>query len=126
MPVTPKEILDSAVGRGEAEVDWRNACSRAYYAGFHRCRQIANVLEPHADTAGREAHRVVADILTESSRARPAIGLGYMLRQCRGLRNAADYDVEDNFRLEACLAAIQIGEDILARADRIVPAGLVR
>lgn len=127
MPVTPKEILDSAValGRGEAEVDWRNACSRAYYAGYC-CRQIANALEPHADTAGREAHRVVADILTESSRARPAIGLGYMLRQCRGLRNAADYDVEDNFRLEACLAAIQIGEDILARADRIVPAGLVR
>ena len=57
MPVTPREILDSAValGRGKAEVDWRNACSRAYYAGFHRCRQIANALEPHADTAGPEA-----------------------------------------------------------------------
>ena len=128
MPVTPREILDSAValGRGKAEVDWRNACSRAYYAGFHRCRQIANALEPHADTAGPGAHRVVADILTEPSRARPAAGLGYTLRQCRGLRNAADYDVEDNFPLEACLAAIQTSEDILARADGIVPAGLVR
>ena len=128
MPVTPREILDSAValGRGEAEVDWRNACSRAYYAAFHRCRQIVHAYEPHVDTAGAEAHRVVADILTEPSRERVAVGLGYMLRQCRGLRNAADYDVDDDFRVEACLATIQTSQHILARADGIAPAELLR
>lgn len=48
MPVTPDEILDSAIkhGSGEAEVDWRNACSRAYFAAFHRCRQIRRPSNP--------------------------------------------------------------------------------
>ena len=56
MPVTPDEILDSAIklGSGEAEVDWRNACSRAYFAAFHRCRRIAEGFEPHVELGGSD------------------------------------------------------------------------
>lgn len=123
MPVTPNEILGSAIalGRGEAEVDWRNACSRAYFAAFHRCRQLAEAYEPHVETAGSNTHRIVVQILTEPSRGPEAVGLGYMLGQCRKLRNRADYDVEDEFRRTSSLGAIQTSEDILARADAIGP-----
>ena len=67
MPVTPDSILESAaaMSEGDAEVDWRNATSRAYYAAYHRCRPLATVRDPHADLSTRESHRVVYDILVE-------------------------------------------------------------
>lgn len=123
MPVTPNEILDSAItlGGGEAEVDWRNACSRAYFAAFHLCRQIAEVFEPHIELGGSDTHRLVFEILTESSRGSASIGVGYMLDQCRKLRNRADYDINDEFRRASCMSAIETGRDILERADAIGP-----
>lgn len=123
MPVTPAEILDSAIklGSGEAEVDWRNACSRAYFAAFHRCRQIAEAFEPHVELGRSDTHRLVFDMLSERSRGPAAVGVGYMLDQCRKLRNRADYDIDDEFRLESCMSAIQTSRDIVARADAIGP-----
>ena len=44
-----------------------------------------------------------------------------MLDQCRKLRNRADYDINDEFRLESCMSAIQTSRDIVARADAIGP-----
>ena len=121
MPVTPNEILGSAIalGGGEAEVDWRNACSRAYFAAFHRCRQVAEAYEPHVETGGSNTHRIVGEILTERSRGPEVIGMGYMLGQCRRLRNRADYDVEEVFDRTSCDSAIQTSESILERADAI-------
>ena len=44
MAVTPQSLLEAAqtLGRGEAEVDWRNAASRVYYAAYHRWRRGCN------------------------------------------------------------------------------------
>lgn len=62
MSVTPEAIFESAVvlAGGDEEVDWRNACSRAYYAAYHRCRAIANEIEPytqHAPSRCRHSHQ---------------------------------------------------------------------
>ena len=118
MSVTPREILESAValGNGSQEVDWRNACSRAYHAAFHRCRKIAEGLEPHASTTGRDPHKVVADILKSWSHGASAVALSYKLSQCRKLRNNADYDVEVGFSYASCRAAIATSDAILETA----------
>ena len=121
MPVTPDEILRSAItlGGGEAEVDWRNACSRSYFAAFHRCRKIAEAFEPHVELGGSDTHRLVYEILTERSNKPNSVGAGYMLDQCRKLRNRADYDINDEFHLASCRSAIQTSRDIMAKADAI-------
>ena len=51
MAVTPESILESAaaMSQGGAEVDWRNANSRARYAAYHRCRALATLIDPQAD-----------------------------------------------------------------------------
>lgn len=43
MAVTPEGLLDAAnsIAKGDQEIDWRNATSRAYYAAYHRCRLAA-------------------------------------------------------------------------------------
>ena len=125
MAVTPRDILDAAavMATGQQEIDWRNACSRSYFAAFHRCRGIAEGLEPHADTAGREAHKTVSDILGNWSHGSWAVGLGYKLDQCRKLRNEADYDIERGFSYAECRSAIETSEAILAT---VVPSDSAR
>ena len=113
MPVTPNEILESAVelSEGGREVDWRNAGSRAYFAAFHHCRKIAAALEPHVDVSARDAHKVVTDV-PKAGEGTPR-RLGYMLIQCRRVRNGADYDIADSFRRETASIAMDVGGRIL-------------
>ena len=113
MPVTPSEILASAVSlsEGDREVDWRNGGSRAYFAAYHRCRGIAAELEPHVDLSRSDAHQVVPDVLkAEGGKPRQ---LAYMLIQCRRIRNSADYDVGDSFRRETGVTAVQVSGRVL-------------
>lgn len=102
-----------AMARGGAEVDWRNAGSRAYYAAFHGCRVLAQGIEPHTDTATGSAHRMVADILTKPTNETMHKRLGYKLRQCGIERRRADYDIDDDFPRESCLAVVETCQEIV-------------
>ena len=55
MSVTPTEILEAAKGfaKGNSEVDWRNAVSRAYYAAYHRSTRSPEAI-PHLIALGIE------------------------------------------------------------------------
>ena len=114
MPVTPDEMHASAVelGEGDREVDWRNAGSRAHFAAFHRCRRVAAELDRHVDLARSDAHQLVPEIL----RAEPGKPrrLAYMPIQCRRIRNMADHDLDDSFRRETGLTAVQASANVLA------------
>ena len=68
MPVTPDTLLEAAKapGRGEAEVDRRNAANRAYYATYHRCLQIGRSFSLSADP-GHGVHRQLVDTLTQEA-----------------------------------------------------------
>ena len=95
MAVTPESILESAaaMSQGGAEVDWRNATSRACYAAYHRCRALATLIDPHADLSTAESPRFVADILQQRGSPNAARGLAYQLaalrksQKPRGLRD---------------------------------------
>lgn len=95
MSVTPSELLEAAkiLGRGGAEVDRRNAASRAYYAARHRCLPIGRNIGLAAKGV---VHQQLIHTLTGNPN-RTLKSLGYMLEQCRRLRVKADYEIEADF-----------------------------
>ena len=122
MPVTPNELLDAAkvLGRGEAEVDRRNAASRAYYAAWHRCLPIGRSVGLSAQP-GQGMHQQLIGTLTGNRN--PALkSLGYMLRQCRDLRVEADYEIETDFPPEDARTVLTQCEKILNKAAAFLPA----
>lgn len=102
--MTPDVILDSAkaLGQGDAEMEWRNAVSRAYYAAYHRCRPIAENLDSTVDTT-TGGHAAVIELLQKRPAPQTQLALGYMLDVCRKQRNIADYKIERDFQRIACM-----------------------
>ena len=119
--MTPDVFLDSAkaLGRGNTEIDWRNAVSRAYYAAFHRCRSIAESLDPNLDTTTKGGHAAVIDLLQQSPAPRTQVSLGYMLDACRKQRNIADYEIELDFSQVSCHTTIEMCVEILKKAGTL-------
>lgn len=121
MAVTPESILESAtaMSQGGAEVDWRNATSRAYYAAYHRCRALAILIDPHADLSTAESHRFVGDILQQRGSPNAARGIAYQLAGLRKVRNLADYEIDDEFDQESGRNSVEECRKILERANAI-------
>lgn len=121
MSVTPNELLEAAkaLGRGDSEVDWRNAASRAYYAARHRCLPIGQsvglLVQPR-----RGMHQQLIDVLTEHPN-RTLKSLGYALKQCRDLRVKADYRIEIDFPPRSARIALTQSENILINAEAYLP-----
>ena len=87
MAITPDELLRTAdeLAQGDRESDWRNAASRAYYAAYHACIPFA-----FGSASAEPGHREIADRLTRPTAAMPSRSVGYLLDQCRALRERAD------------------------------------
>lgn len=83
-----KDLLES-----KNEVNHRNATSRAYYAVYHRAKELSKILNSiPRGTMG--AHQYVSETFIKST-DRELKGVGYMLRQCHARRVDADYEIED-------------------------------
>ena len=119
MPVTPDALFEAAkaLGRGGAEVDRRNAASRAYYAAYHRCLPIGRSLGLSAAPA-HGVHRQLVDTLTESSDLKMK-GIGYRLNECRKLRAQADYEIESDFSSRDARLVVEQCERILGQVDAL-------
>ena len=122
MAVTPESILASAaaMSQGSAEVHWRNATSRAYYAAYHRCRALATLIDPRADLSTAESHRIVGDILQQSVSPNVARGIAYQLAALRKARNLADYEIDDEFDQYSGRNSVEECRKILERANAIL------
>lgn len=116
MAVTVEAIMRAAetIGAGSAEIDWRNATSRAYYAAYHRCLSVAMELDPTVDSRDGSGHVRVTRKLTEPSNSNMARSLGYRLDQCRIARQKADDQITDAFRRDEWLSVRAYCEEILA------------
>ncbi len=121
MAVTPESMLASAAAMslGGAEVDWRNASSRAYYAAYHRCRALATSIDPHTDLSTAESHRHVTDILQQRGSPNAARGLAHQLAALRKVRNLADYEIDDEFDQDSGRSSVEACRKILERANAI-------
>ncbi len=120
MAVKPEILLDAAqaIGRGDLEVDWRNATSRAYYAAFHRCRLAAQDANLSIGKTGG-AHKNLVDALMDSLNPRSLWSLGYILEQCRILRVVADYGIDLDFPRDKADLVLALCERILRQADTL-------
>ena len=122
MSVTPNALLEAAkaLGRGAAEVDRRNAASRAYYAAWHQCLPIGRSVGLSAQP-GQGMHQQLIGTLT--GHRNPTLkSLGYMLKQCRDLRVEADYEIETDFPPEDARTALEQCEKILNKAAAFLTA----
>ena len=122
MSVTPNALFEAAkaLGRGAAEVDRRNAASRAYYAAWHQCLPIGRSVGLSAQP-GQGMHQQLIGTLT--GHRNPTLkSLGYMLKQCRDLRVEADYEIETDFPPEDARTALEQCEKILNKAAAFLTA----
>ena len=119
MAVTPDDLLRAAteMGQRDSEVHWRSAASRAYYAAYHRCRQMAMAERLEVQEGGSQ-HVALATALERGPNA-PIRRIGYILDSCRLLRSQADYDIDQRFSRQLGDTVLANCREILAAADRI-------
>ena len=98
--------------RGQSEVEWRSAVSRAYYAAFHVAREFLGDLgfeTPRAD----QAHAYLWRRLGNCGHVPLALA-GSRLNQLRGERNRADYDLNLDLAWKDAQAAVKSAALIVA------------
>lgn len=114
MAVTPESLLQAAdvLGGGDAEVDWRNAAACAYYAAFHKCVPFA-----YGRSAARPGHAELIATLTDHRNPIPNRQAGYLLRQCKNLREHANYRIAQDFDYEDANSALSASRRIFGIVD---------
>jgi uncharacterized protein (UPF0332 family) len=97
------------------EADWRSALSRAYYAAFHVARLLLEDLGftiPRAD----QAHAYLW--LRLSNCGDPQLQLtGQKLRDLRGERNRADYDLSKPLGQTKAASQVRLAEQVIQLLD---------
>ncbi len=109
MAITPDELLRTAeeLARGSRESDWRNGASRAYYAAYHACIPFA-----YGTASAEPGHREIARRLTQAAAPVASRSAGYLLDQCRELRERADYRISAEFGRDDAQTALSASHRI--------------
>ncbi|WP_323918536.1 hypothetical protein [Aeromonas veronii] len=100
MPITSSDILSFAIHSKSlnTEVGYRNSTARAYYAMFHHVQE--SLVSCPKFVGG--THQGLADYLNKANPTEPydktyLRRLAAILNQQKGLRNIADYELEQTF-----------------------------
>ena len=96
----------------KTEINYRNAASRSYYAAFHYCLPITELLDKPAKDGGM--HAIVCSKLTESFDQKLK-SIGYILQQCRSIRVRADYELNQDFSRNDGELSIKLTKKIIER-----------
>lgn len=126
MGVLCKDFLFSAKEqfKTEAEINYRNAASRAYYAALHACKIITDDQPDYSDINGTH-NRVINQlenypIKSGTKEVDLSIrALGYTLRQFKLVRNRADYYLDDPFIKLDAESSIKTSEKILNKVSEL-------
>lgn len=120
MPVSCQEFLRSAflLADGTAEIDFRNAVSRAHYAAFHACTAVKRFCPPvKIDDPTMGHHEKLVLLFKKYPTGKPgdksAQKIGMLMNQTRIARGQADYDIGDNF-------GMGFAKTIVRNAERII------
>jgi uncharacterized protein (UPF0332 family) len=106
-----------ALSAGPTEAAWRSAISRAYYAAFHTAREFVTRLGFRVP-AGEQAHAYLW--LRLSNTGDPAADvIGRLLRDLRGRRNTADYELGRPRSQANATDAANDARDLVARMDAL-------
>lgn len=113
MSITPADWFEFARSLlADSEASSRTAVSRAYYAGYHLCKEFADFLEVDIPR-GQGSHGALIDALAgwndespDSEREKSVRKLGLRLSRVRTMRTRADYDVSLTHRPQHAQDAI--------------------
>ena len=104
---------------GTTEAEWRCAVSRAYYAAFHRGRDLLQSLGFEVPR-GELAHAFLWRRL--QSCGNPLLGLaGSELNQLRGQRNRADYDLRGDVSRRTAMSSVETTTAIFRAIETLTP-----
>ena len=92
--------------------DWRNAASRSYYAAYHRC-----ILLAYNAASAEPGHSELINSLTSQRVPTLWKQVGYMLQQCKRLRERADYRTLDNFEQAEAEASLNTSQRVFEFAN---------
>jgi len=111
--MNPRDFLDVADewATGSREAEWRSAVSRAYYAVHHVARRLLSqcgFIVP----VGDQAHAFVWLRLCNCGQP-DLVRLGNDLNYLRGLRNWADYDLDQPFQQRIAVHQVQTAGDMI-------------
>ena len=117
MPVQPEDILTVArhLSQGDLEANHRSAISRAYYAAYHKCRDLASKVEPMTDFRRSSGHQDVPAVLKKIGLKGRAVA--YVLLLLREKRKKADYDIDEELETGAAKTAVQECVRVMAGVD---------
>lgn len=96
MSCSPDEFLSQAkrLSASAEEIDLRCAVSRAYYAALHWAREVEHFCPPlQAGGVRGTTHEAVIQRFLAYTANKTAIKIGYLLRDMRNRREAADYEL---------------------------------
>src|SRR5262245_46078779 len=109
-------VADALVAAG-TEADWRSSISRSYYAAFHTDREFMARLRFRVPAAD-QAHAYLWLRLGNTGDP-TADRIGRMLRDLRGRRNVADYDLNRARTRANAVDAAADARDVIAAIDAI-------
>jgi len=121
----PIEFLKSAEALLEkelvAEVDYRNAASRAYYSAYHSCLVLSNSY-PSTNDVKKEGgmHQQLIDKLCNHQDEQVKT-VGYSLKQVKTRRVMADYKLTQDFTLQDAKFAVDSVQKLLQEIHKIQP-----
>ena len=125
MAITPSDLLMYArkLRDDPSEPAQRSAASRAYYAAFHPCRDLAKTL-PRPKSAGRGAHQQVIATLANfegepGARRDRVRRLGELLQHAKDLRTRADYYLDRDFSSAEAQMTLSYAERITRLAIQV-------
>jgi uncharacterized protein (UPF0332 family) len=109
MPVDKQEFLQFAKSLPEdAEIQIRNAISRAYYTAYHACSEIYKM-----DGSGEGGfHTKLISGLTKSTDINDR-KIGFILQQLKGLRTVADYHLSETVSVQDKETSIKQTEKLI-------------
>lgn len=125
MPVSSKDYVESAdvLSANGAEIDWRNAISRAYYGAFHwglanvgTCNALPHAIGPlgahdamikryehHGDNAGKS--------------------IAFILNAMKTKRKVADYRLDDSITQIEAVTQVETARKVIDRISAFSNAG---
>ena len=121
----PIEFLKSAEVLLEkesvAEVECRNAASRAYYSAYHSCLVLSNGY-PSTNDVKKEGgmHQQLIDKLCNHQDEQVKT-VGYSLKQVKTRRVMADYKLTQDFTLQDAKFAVDSVQKLLQEIHKIQP-----
>lgn len=128
MPVVANDYISSAKQMllGATEIDFRNSASRSFYGVYHSCEDLRQKLDIpiFADINGGSHAKLIESLVgcschdTATNRAIKCIG--YMLKQCRGIRREADYKLSDDFSISDADTAVLQAERIMMKIEGLL------